>query len=68
MRIAVWQRRLQFRAGPQSTVFHACADASCKSALERADVGTGLFFGRITDVMEPVDPDDEIPCDVCREG
>jgi hypothetical protein len=63
--IARWSRVLQFRAGPGSYTFHACDD--CKVLLERAEMGTGLFFATADEPVRPVDPADEIDCDGCAE-
>jgi hypothetical protein len=63
---AIWKRVLQFRAGPESHTFYAC-DAH-RPELERGDLHSGLFFGRPADAVEAVDPEDEIACDLCREG
>lgn len=64
MAVAVCQRRLEFRAGPESYVFRACA--ACRPALERGDVS--CFFGVPSAPVEPVDPDEAWTCDLCREG
>lgn len=62
---AVCSRTLQFRAGPNEHRFYACEE-------HRADLTAGdfdgLFFGRESDALLPVDPEDEIHCDYCREG
>lgn len=65
MSAALWTRLLQFRAGPNEHEFDACDEH--KPDLERGDV-SGLFFGRPTDVVAPVDPDDGRDCYFCREG
>lgn len=63
---ARWSRTLQFCAGPQTNIFYACEDG--KADLERGDVGSGLFWIIASEPVQPVDPDDEITCDCCREG
>lgn len=63
--IAVCSRVLQFRAGPNESRFYACEQH--RADLERGDYD-GLFFGVVSDEMRPEDPDDEQPCDYCREG
>lgn len=65
MTFALYSRVLQFRAGPESHQFFACAEH--RPALERGD-HDGCFFGVDADVIAPVDPNDEIACDYCREG
>lgn len=64
MATAVCQRRLQFEAGPESYVFAACEE--CRPQLEKGAVM--CFFPLAADPVEPVDPDDELTCDLCREG
>lgn len=76
---ALYRRRLQFRSGPESYVFHACekhrrklgeADhISGRSQDDQKDTSDVLcFFGHKNDKVEAVDPDDEETCDFCREG
>lgn len=60
--IATRSRVLQFRAGPNEHRFFAC-DRHLRDLL---DGRMELFFGRMWDVSEAVDPEDEIPCDWCR--
>ena len=62
-RQAVASRRLQFRAGPGDYTFFACAD--CLPHLEHGDVS--LFIAIRDEPVQPVDPDDEIDCDLCWE-
>jgi hypothetical protein len=66
MPVALWSRRLQFSAGPESHEFYACAEG--KAALERGEAGSGLFFATADEPLREVDPNDEIECDCCREG
>lgn len=65
MTFATCSRVLQFRAGPNDHTFYACEEHR-----PRLEDGTydGNFFGDPADVIEPVDPDDELHCDYCREG
>jgi hypothetical protein len=64
--IAVASRVSQFRAGPQAETFYACA--ACLPALTRGEAGGGNFFTTVAEPVRPVDPADEITCDLCREG
>lgn len=66
MPLALWSRKLQFRAGPNAHTFFACEEG--KAALERGDVGSGLFFTTADEPVRPVDPDEDIQCDCCREA
>jgi hypothetical protein len=65
--VAVWSRILQFRSGPQSHTFYACKHKDCLKVLEDGDAGSGNFFATKKNVVEPVNPDDEIDCDFCTE-
>lgn len=62
MPAAICERLMQFRSGPESLVFYACE--ACKPQLEAGDLS--CFFARESDPVKPVDPDDEITCDLCR--
>jgi hypothetical protein len=64
--IARWSRTLRFCAGPQTHTFYACTE--CKPELERATLHHGLFAIMPSEPIRPVDPDDELTCDCCREG
>lgn len=68
MATAIASRRMQFRAGPQDYTFYACAD--CLPALERGEAGSGNFFTTADEPVKPVQvhPDEQIECDLCREG
>lgn len=63
---AICSRVMQFRAGPNAYTFHACPE--CRPALERGEAGDGLFFTTADEPVKAVDPDDDITCDLCREG
>lgn len=63
MSYAIASRRMQFEAGPEKQTFYACAD--CLPELRKGQVMCFLVL-RDEDV-QPVDPDDEIDCDLCRE-
>ena len=65
---ARWSRRMQFCAGPEQHTFYACHNSECRTALLRGDVGSSCFFVIVGEPMMPVDPEDDIRCDVCREG
>lgn len=62
--IAVWKRLMQFEAGPETHTFYGCH--AHKDELERGDVM--CFFPLRNEPVRPVDPEDEIDCDLCREG
>jgi hypothetical protein len=62
---ATWSRVLQFRSGPQDHTFYTCDEH--RPALEDGSAGSGCFFASARDPIHPVDPDDEIECDLCRE-
>lgn len=68
MAVAVWSRKLQFCAGPNDYTFHVCDE--CKPCLEGAwpTITPSLFFSTPDEPIRPVDPDDEIGCDGCRDG
>jgi len=69
MRPVVAKRRMQFEAGPETTVFYACA--AHRSILERGDVSCFLRLRDepVVDVSpEEADDPDSYPCDFCREG
>jgi hypothetical protein len=55
---------LEFRSGPQSTRFYACP----LHVVDLPTAGGGLFFRAQGSALEPVNPDDEMTCDLCREG
>lgn len=60
---ARWRRQLEFTAGFQSKVFHACE--AHKDKLER---GTELFFVGKGSVLVKLDTDlDDNVCDFCQE-
>jgi hypothetical protein len=61
---AIAARRMQFVAGPQSHVFHACA--THQGDLLRPWYANDLFFAVPRWPVEAVNPDDEIGCDSCR--
>ena len=61
---AIYQRVLQFRAGPQHFTFEACAQH--RADLERGAVDH--FFATDREPVRPVDPEDERDCYFCREG
>lgn len=63
-RYAYCARRLEFRAGPESHTFYACVEH--KPILDAGDVS--CFFADARHQTYAVDPDDEIECDLCREG
>lgn len=60
---AICSRVMQFEAGPNQTTFYACAEHRAK--LEKGDVL--CFFAYVRDQVQDVKPEDEIPCDFCRE-
>ena len=62
---AVVSRRLQFCAGPGSYVFAACARHAAQ--LEQQWHKNRLFFSRDAWPLVPIDPDDEVSCDACRD-
>jgi hypothetical protein len=64
MTLAVCARVLQFTAGPNEYLFHACAEH--RPVLE---AGSAMcFFATDAEPMRDVDTDDEAECDFCREG
>lgn len=65
MSIAVYLRRLQFRAGPQSHWFAACREH--REDIQRGDY-SGVFFPAKADDVQAIGEDDEMACDWCREG
>lgn len=65
MRQVLWRRRLQFRAGPESTEFHACAH----HLLDLMRGNVDLFFSDDRDklmVCEDDIEDPEFECYFCR--
>jgi hypothetical protein len=64
--VAIAKRRFQFVAGPESHEFYACSD--CHADLDKPWVMNELFYASDRWPIEPVDPDDEERCDMCREG
>jgi hypothetical protein len=67
MPIAIWSRRYQFCAGPQTHAFAACASCA-PEVLRDGWLPNGLFFTIAGHGPAPVDPQDEVPCDLCQEG
>lgn len=63
---AVASRVMQFRAGPNEYRFHACVRHL--PYLRDGKAGDGLFFATVDQPVEPVNADEEIECDLCREG
>lgn len=61
---AIAKREMQFCAGPEHYTFYACAEH--RPQLERGEMQ--LFFTLAGKPVEPVAPDDEVACDMCREG
>jgi hypothetical protein len=61
---AVVSRRMQFCAGPESTVFYACERH--RSDLDRPWYANQLFYTLDRWPIEPVNEDDDIACDSCR--
>lgn len=64
MKMATSVRRLQFRSGPQSYEFFACAEHRPK--LEKGDVS--CFFATEEEPVHDVNEQDEQSCYFCREG
>lgn len=70
-RFARYRRRLQFCAGPESYTFHACMEHRTRLGqddLSKGQSDVSCFFATSTDIVEAVDPTDEIECDFCKEG
>lgn len=68
---ALYRRRLQFTAGPESYTFHACPEHRIllgQDDLTKGQSDVSCFFATEKDKVEAVDPDDEITCNFCREG
>lgn len=63
---AVAKLKMQFVAGPQNYTFHACEDHRWELAAGRA--AEGIFYRVKGWGVETVDPEDEVECDLCREG
>jgi hypothetical protein len=63
MPIATVSRLMQFSTGPQQHRFYACPEC-----LEWLRHGPQLFYAIKYKGLEPVDPEEEIECDGCREG
>lgn len=63
---AVANREMQFTAGPQKHTFYACAI----HRPELVEGYNGLFYPPPPPGTPsyPVDPEDEVECDYCREG
>jgi hypothetical protein len=64
---AVCKRRLHFEAGPETQTFYACA--AHRRALETGDVMCFLPMREYP--VEPLsdeDLEDEMACDLCKEG
>lgn len=59
---ASYSRRMQFEAGPESTVFYAC-----EGHKARLDSYTNCHFPVTCWPVEAENPDDEQQCDFCRE-
>lgn len=53
---------MQFEAGPESSVFYACADHSLRLLS-----GTNCHYPVTAWPVEAENPDDELTCDFCRE-
>ncbi len=69
MTIAICSRVLQFRAGPDHKTFYACeAHQHILTAGDISSFDVPLFFATEQEPVQPVDPEDEYPCDFCREG
>ena len=64
MSVAIAKREMQFCAGPEHHTFYACHEH--RADLERGDVMCFLILR--TKPVEAVDPEDDIDCDLCREG
>jgi hypothetical protein len=62
--ISVAKREMQFCAGPETQVFHACGGH--RQTLEKGDVSCFLVLR--DQPVRDVDPHEEIECDFCREG
>lgn len=62
--VAITSRRMQFCAGPEKHTFYACRE--CLPDLEAGDVQ--LFLRLPNEPVQPVSEDEEIRCDLCREG
>ena len=63
---AVRRRRLQFEAGPETHVFYACKEHESVLGVGTTDVP--CFFPWLDEPPEPVDQEEEMACDFCREG
>jgi hypothetical protein len=59
---ASYSRRMQFEAGPESSVFYACTGHA-----PRLDGYTNCHFPVTQWPVQPEDTEDELTCDFCRE-
>lgn len=66
MPLSIAKRRLQFIAGPERTTFYACT--MCKPLLEKIGHEVHCHYPISQEPLEDVDLEDEIECDLCREG
>lgn len=57
---AVWARLFQFQSGPEKHKFYACAKH--KDGLKKPPM---CFMVIPESVLEAVDPEDELTCDIC---
>jgi len=64
MKTAIASRRMQFCAGPETHTFYACEEHT--PDLEKGDVSCFLILRN--EPVVPVSVDDDIDCDLCREG